>query len=114
MVFPPHFEQNETFQRCQQIENDDSSFGAIKQSIDARMRYISKHGMPLYQGPFTKPLGRKLLNQTFEEFTTFRHLAELPSCEVKRTLVWVHISVQVVHDYFDSEPDCRLFKYPVL
>ena len=111
-VFPPHFEQNEMFQRYQQIENEDSSFGVIKEYIDARMRYISKHGMPLYQGPFTKPLGMKLLNQTFEEFTTFRHSDEVPSCEARRTLVWgpasrKNGSIFYNCQYGNCEMDCQ-------
>ena len=79
-IFPPHFEINDKFQRVIVNENEGLSLQDTKKSVENKLKFISNHPTPYFQGPFPKPIGMKLLNQTFEKYTTYTHSSAL-SCD---------------------------------
>ena len=75
----PHSEENDKFERCQTLANKSFSFEEIKKSDEEKWRFISDHPLPLYQGPFSRPIGMKVLDQSFMDFTSFKHSSNLCS-----------------------------------
>ena len=82
-IFPPHFEINDKFERGHLNEKEGLSLEDTKKSVENKLKFISSHQTPYFQGPFSKPIGMKLLNQTFEECTTLRHSSEISCGEWK-------------------------------
>ena len=75
----PHSEENDKFERCQTLANKSFRFEEIKKSDEEKWRFISDHPLPLYQGPFSRPIGMKVLDQSFRDFTSFKHSSNLCS-----------------------------------
>ena len=73
VVVGPHSEENDKFERCKTLKNETASIEDIKKSDEEKWRFISDHPLPLYQGPFSNPIGIKVLGQSFMDFTTFKH-----------------------------------------
>ena len=63
VVVGPHSEENDKFERCKTLKNETASIEDIKKSDEEKWRFISDHPLPLYQGPFSNPIGIKVLGR---------------------------------------------------
>ena len=70
---PPFFEENANFQKSDIVLSESISFEEIIESENNRLAFISSHSNPLYQGPFSKPIGMRILKKSFSDFTSFKH-----------------------------------------
>ena len=78
-VIAPHSAENDKFEKCKTLTDKNFSFEEIKKSEEEKIRFLSSRPFPLYQGPFPRPIGMKVLNQSFVDFTTFKHSSKLCS-----------------------------------
>ena len=80
-LLPPHSSENSEIEKDETDTEDQYHLEETKTDNDKRVRLISNHPTPYYQGPFLKPLGTRTLDQTFADYTTFTH-SPLGECGV--------------------------------
>ena len=93
---PPFFEENANFQKSDIVLRESILFEEIIESEDNRLTFISSHSNPLYQGPFSKPIGMRILKKSFSDFTSFKH---------SNIAVWVHpvLFVQITYNFANEK-----------
>ena len=78
-ISPPYSSENVAMKKeltsClgESSEIEQNNVKAVQNNENNRRAFLCAHPSPCLQGPFLRPLGQKFLDQTFADFTSFKH-----------------------------------------
>ena len=78
-IFSPYSSENfvmkEELASClgESSEVKQNNLKDILKNENTRGAFLRTHPSPCFQGPFLRPLGQKFLDQSFSDFTSFKH-----------------------------------------
>ena len=78
-ISPPYSSENVAMKKeltsClgESSEIEQNNLKAVQNNENNRRAFLCAHPSPCLQGPFLRPLGQKFLDQTFADFTSFKH-----------------------------------------